>query len=278
MQISNLLHYEGVFAAKKIEYIRYALRLGEDVFEKRKIPEEKADKLIKLMEAFKLLFDVYDVDDYMICATSAMREAINVDDITSQVYERTGFEITIIDGEREAELINNVILDYLDNKDQIHIDVGGGSTELNFYSKKKKIYTQSFKLGSVRALFQGNTPEEWDSMKAWLQNNITSDYNKIISVGTGGNISKLFDIIKSKKNQAVTLDNLISIKEKIEKYTIEERINYLLLNPDRADVIVPAAEIYINVMKWVNSDKIIVPDIGLKDGIIKELIDKYKRA
>lgn len=271
---------------KKIEYIRFPLRLGSNVFKNKKISSKNIKKLCKLLNAYNILIKLYDVDETMICATAAIREAENSKQIIKHIKDKLGLDIRVINGKEEAELINKVILNTLDNKNYLHIDVGGGSTELNLYVNKEKIASSSFKIGAVRMLKGKIKPERWEKMEKWITENVKNNYQPIIAIGTGGSISKIFDLLiqkvasqQSVKNNAEKKDKMISFSsiEKVQKYlkqfTFEERINKLMLNPDRADVIIPASEIYLSVMKWAKANKIMVPEVGLKDGMIQALYE-----
>ncbi len=273
-QISQAIEYMGTLQFKKVEYMRFPFRLGEDVFLDKEISKAKEEKLYKLFKALKLLFDLFDVDDYMICATSAMRESKNGRDIADKVKKETGMEINIIDGLKEAELINQVLIHTLQNNNYLHIDVGGGSTELNLYSKKEKILSESFHLGSVRILKNKADQNSWEEIHDWITKNILGKYKNIISIGTGGNINKIFDLSGKKVRKPLAISEIEKIQSLISNHTLEERIRILKLNSDRADVIVPALKIYVSAMKWAESTKMLIPDIGLKDGIIQELYNR----
>ena len=269
LQISSVLHDEDKIIFKKVEYVRFALRLGHDVFNIGRISYESEARIKKLLRAYQLLMELHEVEAYMICATSAMREAENGANIVERVELEMGMTIHLIDGEKEAELINNVVVIALENdKTYLHIDVGGGSTELNIYDGRSKIASKSFKIGSVRLLEHKEAPDVWRKMKKWVEENIPKK-KAVIAVGTGGNISKIFNMIEYRTGEKTTLVELEKMRDFIAKHSLEERINHLKLNTDRADVIVPAADIYISAMKWANSAEIIVPDLGLKDGILK---------
>jgi len=259
---------------KKLEYVRFPLRLGHDVFTTNRISDASIAKFKKLMKAYKLLLELYEVDDYMFCATSAMRESENGEEVARQVKEELGVTINIIDGHMEAEFINKAIFSYLGNETYLHIDVGGGSTELNLFVKGKKIKTRSFKIGSVRILEHHDSPVMWEDMEHWVRENVKPAYGKVTAVGTGGNISKIFELAQKKPGATLSLKKVKAIKEEIESLTIDQRIYQLQMNPDRADVIVPASGIYIKVMEWAHSNSIIVPDVGLKDGILLNLLEK----
>lgn len=274
-QVSTVLD-KDVAVFKKLEYVRFPLRLGHDVFTTGRISEKSQEKFKKLMRAFKLLIELYEVDDYMACATSAMRESENGIALAEEVYNTMGLEIQIIDGNREAELINMAIQSYLGTQTYLHIDVGGGSTELNLYVGGRKIKTRSFKIGSVRVLEHYDSPIMWEDMEKWVRDNVKKDYGKVIAVGTGGNISKIFELASVKAGKMLSINKVSSIKAMIEQYTIEERIYKLQMNPDRADVIVPASSIYLKVMEWANAKNILVPEVGLKDGMLLHLYEKNK--
>ncbi len=273
-QISSVLDNGPRILFKKLEYVRFPLRLGHDVFSTNRISRDSIKKFKKLMKTYKLLLELYEADDYMFCATSAMREAENGALLAEQVKKELGITINIIDGQREAELINKAIASYLSDQSYIHIDVGGGSTELNIYVDGKKIKTRSFKMGSVRLLEHNDSPAIWASMEKWIKENVSSDYGKVTAVGTGGNISKIFELAHLKAGKSLSLKKVKEIKKMIEAHTMDQRIYELQMNPDRADVIVPASTIYIQVMEWAGATDIIVPEVGLKDGILLHLFEK----
>jgi exopolyphosphatase/guanosine-5'-triphosphate,3'-diphosphate pyrophosphatase len=274
LQISTILEGGEKMLFKKLEYVRFPLRLGHDVFTTNRISDASLAKFKKLMKAYKLLLELYEVDDYMFCATSAMRESENGEEVARQVKEELGVTINIIDGHLEAEFINKAIFSYLGNETYLHIDVGGGSTELNLFVKGKKIKTRSFKIGSVRILEHHDSPVMWEDMERWVRENVKLSYGKVTAVGTGGNISKIFELAQKKPGATLSLKKVKAIKEEIESLTIDQRIYQLQMNPDRADVIVPASGIYIKVMEWAHSNSIIVPDVGLKDGILLHVLER----
>lgn len=259
---------------KKLEYVRFPLRLGHDVFSTNRISDKSVEKFKKLMKAYRLLLELYEVDDYMFCATSAMRESENGQELANQVQEELGITINIIDGNREAELINRAISSYLSDKSYLHIDVGGGSTELNLYVEGKKIKTRSFKIGSVRVLEHHDSPVMWQDMEHWIKENVKKTYGKITAVGTGGNISKIFELAQTKPGKTMSINRVKQIRDMVEKYSLEERIYKLQMNPDRADVIIPASSIYLKVMEWAHAASILVPEVGLKDGIMLYLYEQ----
>ena len=259
---------------KKLEYIRFPLRLGHDVFSTGRISDRSKDKFKKLMKAYKLLIELYEVDDYMYCATSAMRESENGGELAREVLDELGVLINIIDGHVEAEMINKAINSFLTDKTYLHIDVGGGSTELNLYYGGKKIKTRSFKIGSVRILEHSDSPIVWEDMEHWIRENVKKEYGKVTAVGTGGNISKIFELARLRPGATMSIRKVRQLQEMIAQFSLEERIYKLQMNPDRADVIIPATDIYMKVMEWSNATSILVPEVGLKDGIMLQLYEK----
>ncbi|QSE96765.1 Ppx/GppA phosphatase family protein [Fulvivirga lutea] len=275
LQVTTTIRTKGQLNFKKLEYVRFPLRLGQDVFNTGSISPEKKAKFKKLMKAFKLLIDLYEVDDYMACATSAMRESKNGADIVKEVEEECKLKIRVIDGANEALLINNAISSFLDKKkNYLHIDVGGGSTELTIIKGGIKVISRSFKVGSVRRLEHHDSPVIWKNMKKWVIDQCAKYDSPITAVGTGGNINKLFELAMKQPGEKLGITKLKEVQKFVRNTSIEDRINELQLNPDRADVIVPASEIYIAVMDWAKAKNIIVPEVGLKDGIMQHLYIK----
>lgn len=274
LQISTVLDHGPKIAFKKLEYVRFPLRLGHDVFTTNRISRQSIVRFKKLMRVYKMLIELYEVTDYRFCATSAMRESENGQEVADEVERELNIRIEIIDGSLEGELINKAIWSYLNDKTYLHIDVGGGSTELNLYVEGKKIKTRSFKVGSVRVLEHHDSPLMWKDMERWVRQNVKKNYGKVTGVGTGGNISKIYELGGLKAGKKMSLTKVKEIRDFIQGHTLEERIYTLQMNPDRADVIVPASEIYIKVMEWAQAKSILVPDVGLKDGI---LLDLYER-
>lgn len=268
LQITRVLEYEKMITFKKLEYVRFPLRLGHDVFSTGSISDYNEERFFKLMTAYKNLIDLYEIDAFYGCATSAMRESENGRELVQRVKNELGIDIRIISGEEEAEMINRVILQGLDDGHYIHIDVGGGSTELNIYEKHVKVYSHSFKIGSVRTLEGRDSTEAWQEMREWVSKYAFKNGEKITAIGTGGNINKLFELSNpEKKTRKMSLDTLMRTQDLLKNLTLEDRLNKLQLNPDRADVIIPASDIYIEVMKAAKAKSIMVPDVGLKDGI-----------
>lgn len=264
---------------KKNTFIRVPLRLGDDAFLDKKIGERKADELVKTMSAFKLLMDVYKVSDYMACATSAMREAENGAEITKRIMQEGNLNLQIVEGQTEANIIYSThIAESLElDKNYLYIDVGGGSTELSIFTKGKVEVSRSFSIGTVRMLDNADTQEEWDEMHKWIKAN-TRIYKNLIGIGTGGNINKLFRMSDQKDGSPLSFSKLNDMYLNLRSYSLKERISLMKLNPDRADVIVPASEIYLSVMKWASVKQIYVPRVGMADGIIQVLIDKNLKS
>ena len=277
LQISSVLENDGVISFKRIEYVRFALRLGHDVFGDGCISPESEVRIFKLLHAYKLLMDLHEVKDYAICATSAMREASNSAEIIMRIHKILDMKIHLIDGSREAELINDVVVQSLHpKKNYLHIDVGGGSTELNIYRHREKLASKSFKIGSVRLLEGTEKEGDWEKMRNWisLQKDLIS--GEIEAIGTGGNIAKLFNLSKpGSEEKSMTFDALFEMAAYVGSFSFDDRVNKLRLNTDRADVIVPAASIYLTAMELGGCKTILVPDLGLKDGILQMLYDRY---
>ncbi|SDM29486.1 exopolyphosphatase / guanosine-5'-triphosphate,3'-diphosphate pyrophosphatase [Catalinimonas alkaloidigena] len=276
LQITEVIEYRGNATFKRLEYIRFPLRLGLDVFNGGEISPMLQEKFLRLMQAFKIMIDLYNVDDVMACATSAMREALNGHDLVARVAEEVGIDIEIIDGKREAEITNAAIIRTLTNGGYLHIDVGGGSTELNVYYRQQKVASESFRLGSVRNLQNKALREVWQEMTDWIQNEVKEEYRPLTAVGTGGNILAIYELAAKKnlRNRSIDLSEMKNVRHRLEMLTLEERLNVLMLPADRADVIVPASEIYLTVMKLAKAKKIQAPEIGLKDGMLQVLYER----
>ena len=273
--IADINKTEYGYSFKKNTLVRVPLRLGDDAFLDHHISDRKVADLLKTMAAFKNLMDVYHVDKYLACATSAMREAGNGADIIKKVKETAGIDLEIIEGQREANIIyaNHIEEELDENKTYLYIDVGGGSTELSVFVKGVPEASRSFNIGTIRMLDNQDKEETWDEMKDWVKEH-TKAYKHLAGIGTGGNINKLFRMSDEKENAPLSLQKLNAMYNKLTSYSLKERINTLGLNPDRADVIIPACEIYLTLMKWTGIKQIYVPKVGLADGIIKLLIEE----
>ena len=276
MQVSRVTIYEGSITFKKLEYVRFPLRLGQDVFTQGAISEASREKFIQLMRAFKILIDLYEVDDYMACATSAMRDSSNGKEVIKAVKKQIGLQIEVIDGDKEAEIINKAIFPHMDHQTYLHIDVGGGSTELNLFVAHQKVAAHSFQIGSVRRLSSETNSPIWKEMEEWVKKQVKTNYGRVQAIGTGGNINKVLDLSNKKPGKAVSLKRIQEVQKYIGSFSMEERVNKLQLNPDRADVIIPALDIYMTVMRMAKASSIIVPDSGMKDGMMQLLFERNK--
>lgn len=272
----NVYEDKGQTYYKKAELIRVPIRLGEDSFLNKKISVKKADKLVTAMKAFKHLIDVYEAVDYRACATSAMRDAENGYDVVARVRKEAGIKIEIIDGKTEADIIfSNHIEEHLDKANNyLYIDIGGGSTEITLFSKNKVVVSQSFNIGTIRMLHEQIDKEYWSYFKNWVKEQ-TGGYKPLIAIGSGGNINKLFKMIGRKPNKPIPTLKIKNLYEVLESYTYEERMQVFGLNPDRADVIIPASKILLSVLKKAEIEKVLIPQIGLSDGIVHLLYEKH---
>ena len=261
----------------KVSLVRVPLRLGFDVFDKGQISAAKAEKLIKTIKSYKLLLDVYEVKHLKACATSAMRDAANADEIIKKVKAETGISIHIISGQDEASFIyeNHIAESLTTAESYLYIDVGGGSTELTFFSDSKLIFKESFNIGTIRLLKNQVNEASWDEMKEFIRSK-TKGYHHVTAIGSGGNINKIFSISKRKEGKPLSLDLLRDYYKEFSVLSLTQRISLYKLREDRADVIVPALLIYINAMRWADTEEIFVPKIGLADGLIHSLFEEVK--
>jgi len=256
----------------KIALVRVPLRLGFDVFDKGEITPQKATNIIKTIQSYKLLMDVYGVKHLKACATSAMRDARNGQEIIQKVKIETGIEIGIISGQEEASLIyeNHFAEGLTPDESYLYIDVGGGSTELTFFSDGKLVFKESFNIGTIRLLKSQVSEAAWDEMKEFIKTK-TKGYHHVSAIGSGGNINKIFSISKRKEGKPLPLDLLRDYYKEFSNLSLSQRMSLYKFREDRADVIVPALLIYINAMRWADSNEILVPRIGLADGLIQTL-------
>ncbi|HRG82934.1 MAG TPA: exopolyphosphatase [Chitinophagaceae bacterium] len=268
---------QGVPEFIKVVLVRVPLRLGFDVFDKGEISPVKSDKIIKTIKAYKLLLDVYEVRHLKACATSAMRDAVNAPEIIKKVQSETGIGIEVISGDQEASLIyeNHIAENLSVEESYLYIDVGGGSTELTFFSDGKMIFKKSFNIGTIRLLKNQVNEAAWDEMKEFIRSK-TKGYHHVTAIGSGGNINKIFSISKRKEGKPLTLELLRDYYKEFSNLSLSQRITLHKLREDRADVIVPALLIYINVMRWADAEEIFVPKIGLADGLIHNLYEEVK--
>ena len=273
--IADIIQNDKEVSFKKNTLIRVPLRLGDDAFLEKRISDKKTEELVKTMIAFRHLMDVYKVSDYMACATSAMREAANGEKIVQRIKTEASINLEIVGGQREANIIyaSHIEQTLEKKKNYLYIDVGGGSTELSVFSDGELMASRSFNLGGIRILDNQDKEETWLEMKEWVKDKVQK-YKYLSGIGTGGNINKLFRMAEGKDNAPITFAKLRSLYTYLNSFSLKDRINVLGLNSDRADVIIPAAEIYLTVMKWAGVRQIYVPRVGLVDGVIQLLIDK----
>jgi exopolyphosphatase/guanosine-5'-triphosphate,3'-diphosphate pyrophosphatase len=256
----------------KSSLVRVPIRLGQDAFTVGEISPENIERMVDAMYAFNLLMKVHKVERYMAFATSAMREAYNAKEVVDLIREKAAINIEIIDGKKEAAIIASTDLHHLLKTDETYlfVDVGGGSTEFTLFSNGKMINSRSFKAGTVRLLNEMVCDVVWDEIEKWIKQN-TADYEEVTLIGSGGNINKLFKMSGKIQEKPLSYIYINSQYAYLNSLTYEQRISQLGLNPDRADVIVPATRIYLNAMKWSGARQIYVPKIGLSDGIVKAM-------
>jgi len=273
--IADIIENNRSVSFKKNTLIRVPLRLGDDAFLDQRLSDKKTADLTKTMQAFRNLMDVYKVTDYAAYGTSAMREAKNGEEVASAIKNAADVDLEIISGQKEAKIIysNQALQDIDKNKNHLYIDVGGGSTELSLISMGRLWASRSFNIGTIRMLDNRDTEESWTEMKNFLREN-TRQFKTVTGIGTGGNINKIYKLAEEKNNAPLTFGKLKSIYHYLDSFSLKDRINVLGLNQDRADVIIPACEIYLTVMKCADIKNIYVPTVGLVDGIIQTLVEK----
>ena len=261
----------------KLNLIRVPLRLGFEVFETGFISKQKTFMLIQTMKAFKHLMNAYEVKHVKACATSAMRDAKNSEDIIRKVKLETDIAIEVISGDMEAGLVfENHIAETLDkDHSYMYIDVGGGSTELSFFSNGVLTFKESFNIGTIRLLQNQVHDKTWEVMKDIIKT-VTKDQKEVMAIGSGGNINKVFSMSKRKDGKPLTLELLKDYLRELSSVTLEDRIRLYNLRADRADVIVPALQIYTNAMRWASANEMYVPKIGLVDGLVQHMWEELK--
>jgi exopolyphosphatase / guanosine-5'-triphosphate,3'-diphosphate pyrophosphatase len=262
---------------KKESLIRMPIRLGEDAFRDQRISEDKTKQLISSMKGFKHLIEAYQPVNYLAYATSAMREALNGEDITRRIKKETGIDLRIIDGYEEANIVfSNHAEESLDKDGEyLYIDIGGGSTELILYTHGKVIAADSFRIGAVRILEGLDAEHDWQAIKKWVKVK-SKPCKRLVAIGSGGNINKIYRLARKKEGSPISYDKILKIRDYIEKFTMVDRIKILRLRPDRADVIVPAINLYLEIFNWSGIKKMYVPQIGLADGMIHRLYEQFK--
>ena len=270
---------DGKVVFNKLNLVRVPLRLGFDVFGNNRISPEKETMLIETMKSFRHFMNAYKVEALKACATSAMRDAVNAGDIIEAVHEETGILIEVIDGDMEANLIyENHVAENMDrDHSYMYIDVGGGSTEISFFSNGILVYKKSFNIGTIRILKNMVSEANWEELKTTIKA-VTKGHKTVMAIGSGGNINKIFTLSKIKDGRPLPLDMLRAYYDELMPMSVKQRITKYNFRDDRADVIVPALRIYINVMRWAGADEISVPKIGLADGLVQHLWDEVKES
>ena len=266
--------HNGKATFSKVLLLRVPLRLGFDVFAMGKLSEKREKNMLRLMKAYHHLMKIYDVEDYRACATSAMRDAKNGKDIIKRIEKKTGIRIEIIDGQEEAKMVYNNHIECMEdrNGNYMYVDVGGGSTEINLLSQGELVCSRSYNIGTVRILNEAVKPGEWERLKADMAE-LAQSYPNTNIIGSGGNINKIYRLIekKDKKEQKMTVEDLHELHDSLKALSVEERMEKYQLKPDRADVIVPAGEIFTTIADIIHASYVYVPVIGLSDGIIDGL-------
>ncbi|MBS1616293.1 MAG: exopolyphosphatase [Bacteroidetes bacterium] len=270
--ISQATPYEGGVDFTKLSLLRIPLRLGMDVFTQGRIGPEKEQLLTDTLRCYALLMKIYQVEALAACATSAMRDAANGTEIIEKLKTTTGIELRILSGEEEADVLfqTHIAENRSLNKSYLYIDVGGGSTELSFFSKNELVFKQSFNIGTIRLLQGLVSLNDWEQMKAFVKDQLKG-YEPVEAIGTGGNINKVFSLSKRKEGKTLSLELLRDYHKELNAASLSERMHRYQLRADRADVIVPALQVYISVMRWAGADEIFVPKIGLADGLVRML-------
>lgn len=271
--VSNIVEQEGKEPQfNKSSLVRVPIRLGQDAFTVGEITDENIERMVDAMKAYKLLMKVHKVERYMACATSAMREAYNGKEVADIIEQESGIKIEIIDGKKEAAIIASTDLHHLVKTDQtyLYVDVGGGSTEFSLFANGKIVASKSFKNGTVRLLNNMVNEVVWLEIEKWIKT-VVEPYETITLIGSGGNINKLFKMSGKLQEKPLSYFYVNSQYQFLNGLSYEQRIAELGLNPDRADVIIYAARIYLNAMKWSGARNIYVPKIGLSDGIVKAM-------
>lgn len=277
--ITNVFEDAAEPIFKKASLVRVPIRLGADAFTEGIISADKSMKLIETMRAFKHLMNVHEISGYRACATSAMREATNGESLVDEILDSTGIQIEIISGKEEAEILfaNHFEKSMNEKGNYLYIDVGGGSSELTLFSKKTVKDARSFKLGTIRILNEKVDGSVWSEAEEWVKAS-TDGLKNITAIGSGGNINKLYRMSEMKNRAPMKTETLKEIREMINSLSYSERISKLGLNLDRADVIVPACDIFLNICDWANIKKISVPEFGVSDGITRLLYEDHLKT
>ena len=274
---------DGTLQFQKQQFVRFPLRLGLDVFTQGKISKEREVQFIRMIKAFRQLLIIYNVVDFRACATSALRDAKNGQKIIKRIKHLTGINIEIISGEEEARFVTELRVTNYElqlrtedgGRSYLYVDVGGGSTEVSFITGGELKASQSFNIGTLRLLSGTVSLESINEMCDQICTMIAGQ-TEVEIIGSGGNINKLYRLVpkKAKLKDRITLPQLVKLFGQLSSLTVEERIREFDLRPDRADVIVPAAQIFIAIAHAIDANAILVPTFGLADGIIGGLASK----
>lgn len=273
--IKNVFPFDGIVQYQKESLIRVPLRLGREAFTDGKISTEKHDKIMKTMQGFESLMDAYGVEDYRACATSALRTAENGNQIVDKIKNETGIAIDVIDGKEEAKILYSMDMSHQIDPEKacIYMDVGGGSTDISLFANDSFQKSESFSIGTIRLLNDLVTKDDWKGLKSWLES-VKKEFGDMYAIGSGGNINKLIKMYGKKKKKRIGYKDIMEAYEELKQHTYEERVRLMQLKPDRADVILPACEIFRHAMAWAGIKRIFVPTIGLADGLIKQLYEE----
>ncbi|MEQ9187966.1 MAG: exopolyphosphatase [Cryomorphaceae bacterium] len=276
--VSNVFENGARVTFKKQSLVRVPIRLGADAFLKRRLTSEKIEDFVNAMQAFKHLLDVYRPQKMRAIATSAFREAENRTEVVNRVFEETGIRIEVVTGKEEAEVVYaNGLRDNMDaDKTYLYMDVGGGSTELTLFNNHKAVTSKSFNIGSIRLLMGMVKDEEWNEMKSWVKDISANVDKEIALIGSGGNINKYCKLLMKEYGEPLTYEEIHTLYKRLKGMTSDELIEELYLNPDRADVIVPAGKIFTSIMRWGKCSVAFVPKIGVSDGVIKMLFSQHQ--
>ena len=283
--IKQLKERDGQPVFAKVLLLRVPLRLGFDVFAGEKISEQKEKNMIRLMKSYAQLMKIYKVKHYRACATSAMRDALNGRDIIKAIRKKTGIDIEgidieIIDGQEEAQMVYNNHIEYMEDRqgNYMYVDVGGGSTEINMLAQGELVCSRSYNIGTVRILSNAVKESEWERLKQDMAA-LAQSYPDTNIIGSGGNINKLYRLAekKDKKQLRITVPTLRALHEDLKSLSVDERMEKYSLKADRADVIVPAGEIFLTIANIIGAEYIYVPVIGVADGIIDGLYARIRQ-
>lgn len=274
---ANAYDKAGHVRVEKATLIRIPIRLGKDVYKNNTISKKRSENLVKTMKAFRLLLEVYKPVDFTACATAAMREATNGPELIKRIRKEAGLNIRLVNGLEEAEIIRSTNGFQLPegNTKTMYIDLGGGSTEISVISGDKVVDARSFRIGTLRILSKKVPDGEWENMAAWL-NDLKDDFGKISVIGSGGNINKINKIYGNPSKGVLSFTELEYALNHLKSFTLQDRIREMGLRPDRADVIVPAAEVFVFITRIIKAESIMVPKIGLADGLIHQMYLNYK--